>query len=110
MGSDDPSQVDTETLYKSLRRDLFEAQKLLQQGFDFISQAHVTLNELDRRQQSADVQIERMKAALKPFAELSAKLPDEGVVVEVCRPDPQNPSPRIEPFLTKHLRTAAGLV
>jgi hypothetical protein len=47
---------------------------------------------------------------LEPFGRLSDRLPNEGVLVEVCRPHPDNPSPRIEPFLTKHLRAAAAFL
>jgi hypothetical protein len=52
MTTSDPTLVDTPTLIRSAKRDLFEAQQRCRQAFDWLAEAQVTLAELERRANS----------------------------------------------------------
>jgi hypothetical protein len=54
--------------------------------------------------------IEALEAALKPFADLAAHISNEGAMMEVCRPCPENPARTILPILTKHFTRASVIL
>jgi hypothetical protein len=57
-----------------------------------------------------DKRIEALEAALKPFADLADHISNEGAMMEVCRPCPENPARTILPILTKHFTRASVIL
>jgi hypothetical protein len=73
------------------------------------------LRRIYKAMRSKDPEIEHLQSqlnaateALRPFAALAGKFSD--CVVEICAPHPENPSPRIEPFDTRHFDAALKTV
>jgi len=66
--------------------------------------SYVIATKLITALRAADEREQELREALTLFAELGDKF--KGPVVEVCQPNPNNPSSTIVPFYTEHFTTA----